>query len=92
MHLNAINQLRYMKNPSFVIFEYNSNAIVDFAENVEEAEGKCKVANSVGSNCKFFETSVETIEKIREATKGVDLNHHQQGIVIPDLDMKFSQD
>ncbi|WP_179371407.1 hypothetical protein [Nitrosopumilus ureiphilus] len=81
-----------MKNPSFVIFEFNSNAIVDFAEDLEEAQGKCKIANSVGSNCKFFETSIYTIEKIRKATKDVDTNHPQQGIVIPGLDMNFRQD
>jgi len=92
IHLNALNELQCIKNPSFVIFEFNSNAIVDFAEDIEEAENKCKVANSVGSNCKYFETSIETIEKIREATKNVDLSHPQKGIVIQDLDTNFSLD
>lgn len=92
IHLNALNELQYIKNPSFVIFEFNSNAIVDFAEDIEEAENKCKVANAVGSRCKYFETSIETIEKIRDATKNVNLSHPQQGIVIPNLDTNFSLD
>ena len=92
IHLGAINELQYIKNPSFVIFEFNSNAIVDFAEDIEEAKNKCKVANAVGSNCKYFETSIETIEKIRDATKDIDLSHPQQGITIQGLDMNFSLD
>ena len=89
IHAEAINILQYMKNPSFIIIELKNKLVVDFAEDIEEAYQKCKIAKAYGSECKFFEMSVESIEKIREATKNVDVNHPQKGVAIEGLDSVF---
>lgn len=89
IHAGAINILNYMKNPSFVIIELKNKLIVDFAEDQEEALQKIKIAKAVGSECKIYESSVGTIEIIRNATKNIDVNHQQQGVAIEGLDSEF---
>jgi len=89
IHTNALNMLNYMKNPSFIIIELKNNLVVDFAEDEEEALQKCKIARSYGSECKYYESSITTIETIRDATKNVDVNHPQQGVAIEGLDLDF---
>jgi len=89
----AIKQLQEMKNPSFIIFEDAKKAIVDFAESVEEANSKCMFADSQGVKCTFYESSIETIENLRESTKNADLDPLKgDSIMIPDLDFNFSQE
>lgn len=89
IHTNAIQVLRNMKNPSFVIFELKNNLLVDFAESENEAFDKCKIAEKYGSGCKYYETSVTTIDDIREATKDIDVTNPMQGVKIEGIDMGF---
>ena len=89
----AIRQLREMKKPSFLIIEDAKNAIVDFAESVEEANSKCMVADSNGVKCTFYESSITTLENIREGTKNVDLDPMKgDSVIIPDVDFKISKE
>ncbi|MCH7647400.1 MAG: hypothetical protein IIA83_02175 [Thaumarchaeota archaeon] len=89
----AIQQLQEMKNPSFVIIEDAKKAIVDFAESVEEANSKCMLADSHGVKCTFYESSLETVEKLREGTKNADLDPLKgDSIIIPNFDFNFSQE
>lgn len=86
----AIQQLQKMKNPSFVIIEDAKNAIVDFAETVNEAGSKCIKADAYGVKCTFYETSVKTIENLNNVTKHADLDPLKgDSIMIPDMDFKL---
>lgn len=89
---NAIKGLRAMKNPSFVIIELMNNHVVDFAESQEEAHSKCITADSHGSKCKFYETSMRTIDLIRKHTKNVDVEHDKKGVLIEGLDTRLFQE
>ena len=86
MRIHAVKRLRDLKNPSFVIIELATNAIVDFTETSDEALKRCMNADMQGCKCKFYETSVNTIENLREKTKNVDVNHPLQGITIEGMD------
>jgi len=87
----AIKQLRKIENPSFLIIEDVNGAIVDFAESEEEANSKCTFAYSRGIKCTFYESSVKTIDDVREATKKTDLDLKEgDSIIIPNLDLKWS--
>ena len=86
IHIEAIKGLRNMKNPSFLIIEIANGAIVDFDETREEVLRKCMIADSQGCKCKFYETSVNTIEQIKNATKNVDVNHAKKGVLIEGFD------
>ena len=86
MHIYVVKRLREQKNPSFVIIELATNAIVDFTETSDEALKRCMNADVQGGKCKFYETSMSTIENLREKTKNVDVNQSLQGITIEDLD------
>ncbi len=86
----AVKQLQEMKNPSFYIIENNNGAIVDFAESSEDANSKCMFADSNGIKCTFYETSVKTIEMIRESVKDADLDPMKgDSLMIPNLDLEF---
>jgi len=86
IHTEAIKRLREMKNPSFVIIELSNKAVVDFAESTDEANSKCQNADYHSARCKFYETSLRTIDIIREHTKEVDVEHEKKGVIIDNLD------
>lgn len=86
IHTEAIKRLREMKHPSFVIIELANGAIVDFAESGNEAVSKCVMADSFGSKCKFYESSLSTMNILREQTGKVDVDHPKQGVMIDGLD------
>ena len=89
----AIQQLQKMKNPSFVIFEDAKNAIVDFAETIDEATSKCSLADAHGIKCTFYESSLQTIENLIKTTKNVDLDPSKgDSIMIPDMDFRMSKE
>ena len=89
IHTEAIKRLRNMDNPSFLIIELVNDLIIDFAETGEEALQKCINADAHGSECKFFETSMSTIEILKNSTKNIDVEDEQKGIVIEGLDSGF---
>lgn len=89
----ALQQLQKMKNPSFVIFEDAKNAIVDFAETIDEAMSKCSMADAHGIKCTFYESSIQTIENLIETTKNADLDPLKgDSIMIPDMDFRISEE
>ena len=86
IHTEAIKKLRKTANPSFVIIELSNGTIVDFAETTEEAISKCTLADSYGSRCKFYQSSVTAMAILRDNTKNVDVEHELKGIKIENLE------